>query len=170
MKQIMQPKMPYSRVTLFIAAALLVWALGYAGPGTAYGFTNSAHGDNAEGVNRKNVVLDPDHPDAYDIGECAHCHDTFNDSICGVNDLMLFSTQFCVQCHQYPGNSHQEDMPYQGCYSYKFGGDTTITCPSSVKSAFIFINQTTGQPVSNCGSNNGSAHYLEDIRGRHQPV
>jgi hypothetical protein len=109
-------------------------------------------------------VSDPDHPYAYDVGECAHCHDTFNESICGSNDLMLFTTQyFCVQCHQYPTNSFQEDMPYQGLYSRKFGGDTTITCPSSVKSAFMFINQTTGQPMSNCDSENGSAHYLADI-------
>ncbi|MBW1744556.1 MAG: hypothetical protein JRJ47_14185, partial [Deltaproteobacteria bacterium] len=153
--------------TILIVVGVLFWVLSCGDVAAAFDFhADSAHGDNSEGVNRKDVVSDPDHPDAYNIGECAHCHDTFNDSICGVNDLMLFSTQyFCVQCHQYPASSYQVGMPYQGCYSYKFGGDTTITCPSSIKSAFLFINQvSTGQPVSNCGSNNGSAHYLPDIR------
>jgi predicted CXXCH cytochrome family protein len=55
-------------------------------------------------------------------------------------------------------------MPYQGSYSYKFGGDTTIICPANILSAFVFIRQTSdGQPKSNCGSTNGSAHYLADI-------
>jgi len=161
----MQPKMPYSRITLFIAATLFVWAFGYGGVSIAYGFSDSAHGNATEGVNRSNVVLDPDHPDAYYIGECAHCHDTFNDAFCGTNDLMLFATEyFCVQCHQYPGTSYQVDMPYQGSYSRNHGGDTSITCPSHVKQAFLFVNQTgDGQPISNCGSEIGTSHYLADI-------
>ncbi|MBW2170383.1 MAG: hypothetical protein JRF69_00145, partial [Deltaproteobacteria bacterium] len=40
-------------------------------------YVDSAHGNTSQGVNRSNVVTDPDHPDAYNIGECAHCHDTF---------------------------------------------------------------------------------------------
>ncbi|MBW1744021.1 MAG: hypothetical protein JRJ47_11455 [Deltaproteobacteria bacterium] len=158
-------KPQYLPTTMVIIVVLFVWVLSASGVATAFDFHNdSAHGNTGYGVNRKDIVPDPDHPDAYNKGECAHCHDIFNDSTCGENDRMRFCDQyFCVQCHQYPASSYQEDMPYQGCYSYKFGGDTTITCPSSVKSAFIFINQTTGQPALNCGSNKGSAHYLPDI-------
>lgn len=161
-------KIQYLPTIVLIVVGALVWMLACGNVASAFDFhTDSAHGHDTDGVNRWDVVPDPDHPDAYKIGACEHCHDTFNDSICGENDLMLFKTAyFCVQCHQYPEDnvSHQVDMPYQGCYSYKFGGDTTITCPSSIKAAFLFINQVgTGQPVSNCGSNKGSAHYLPDI-------
>jgi hypothetical protein len=155
--------------TILIVVGVFACVLSWAYVASAGTYAESAHGNNdpapGYGVNRSDVVSDPDHPDAYDVGSCAHCHDTFNSSICE-NPLMIFQTEyFCVQCHQYPPSSYQADMPYQGCYTYKFGGDTTITCPSSIKSAFLFIDQvSTGQPVSNCGSNKGSAHYLADIR------
>jgi cytochrome c553 len=79
---------------------------------------------------------------------------------------MLFKTEyFCVQCHQYPGTSYQVNMPYQGSYSRNIGGDTSITCPSHIKQAFLFVDQTTGTglPVLNCGSDKGSSHNLADI-------
>ncbi|MBW2172953.1 MAG: hypothetical protein JRF69_13500, partial [Deltaproteobacteria bacterium] len=162
-----KPKIPYIPAAVVIGVAVLMWILSCADIATAFDFhTDSAHGDNAEGVNRKNVVLDPAHPDAYDIGECAHCHDTFNDSICGTNDLMLFKTEyFCVQCHQHPtNNSYQVDMPYQGNYSRRIGGDTSIICPAHIMQAFLFVNQIgDGQPISNCGSTKGSSHNLADI-------
>jgi hypothetical protein len=153
--------LPNRQAGACMVLGVLVWMLTSGALAIASVYTDSAHGNHdppsGYGVNRAGT--------GYDIGACTHCHDTFDKTICGTNDLMLFETAyFCVQCHVYPGNSYQEDMPYQGCYSYKFGGDPNLTCPSSIKSAFLFINQSTGQPVSNCGSSNGSAHYLEDIR------
>jgi predicted CXXCH cytochrome family protein len=149
--------------TLLIGVAALVWMLSYGGVATAGTYTGSAHGNAGYGVNRSGTECPTGTPCPQ--GDCTHCHDTFNDSICGVNDLMLFKTEyFCVWCHKHPDSSYQVGMPYQGCYSYKFGG-AYITCPSNVMSAFLFVDQTggTGLPVSNCGSDKGSAHNLADI-------
>ena len=143
---------------LLIGFISLVWVLNCPHVATADPYDSSAHGNTTYGVNRSGA--------GYDIGECAHCHDTFNDSICGVNNLMLFKTEyFCVQCHQYPGTSYQVDMPYQGNYSRRIGGDTSNTCPAYIKQAFLFVDQTTGTglPVLNCGSDKGSSHNIADI-------
>jgi hypothetical protein len=149
---------------IFAGAAVLVWVLSCANIAVAFDFHGeSAHGNDSYGVNRSGTECPTGTPCPQ--GDCTHCHDTFDDAFCGVNDLMLFNKQyFCVQCHQSTADSYQVDMPPQGLYSRKFGGDLSINCPSSVKSAFMFIAQAgNGQPISNCNSNKGSAHYLADI-------
>jgi len=128
-------------------------------------YAGSAHGDPDKGVNRSTVVTDPDHPDAYDIGECAHCHDTFNDSICGndLNGLMLFAPRnptsqtdnFCFQCHCSPVDSQQVDMAENNDYGSTFGGGAANS--TNIKAAFNF-----GKP--NQVSTTGSSHNLYKMR------
>jgi hypothetical protein len=80
---------------------------------------HSAHGSTTDGVNRLET--------GYDTGGCAHCHDTFDDSTCGVNALMFFevddpdsqNNNLCFQCHRSDGAAQQvtnED------YGSTFGG------------------------------------------------
>ena len=155
---------PYMPTAIFIGVAVLVWVLSCGNGASAFDFhADSAHGNNGYGVNRSGA--------GYDIGDCAHCHDTFDDLICGVNDLMLFSTPiytqqntgFCVECHKGPANSAQANMPNQGSYSYKFGGGTD-TCPSHIRQAFNFVKEGGNSRPGVCSSDNGSAHHLTSIR------
>ncbi|MDY6990732.1 MAG: cytochrome c3 family protein [Thermodesulfobacteriota bacterium] len=145
-----------------------VWVLTSGGVASASVYTDSAHG-NADpppgyGVNRSGT--------GYDIGACTNCHDTFDESICGVSPLMLFSTPlytqqntgFCLECHKHPDTSAQVNMPSQRSYTYKFGGDTTNTCPGHIKQAFNFIRENGNSRPDICGSDNGSAHHLTSIR------
>jgi hypothetical protein len=129
------------------------------------GFTNSAHGD-TDGVNRSGT--------GYPIGSCAHCHDTFNDSICGVNMLMLFAADldydsqwdnFCLlSCHRDPAATEQKqvNMPNQYTYSVNRGGAPT-GCPENVRESFRFVEEN-GQQRDQCGSTEGSSHFLDGIR------
>jgi hypothetical protein len=169
--QITRFKTQYLSNTILVIVGVLVWVLSSAPVASAGTYADSAHGNGTYGVNRSDVLPDPDHPDAYDIGACAHCHDTFNDSICGVNDLMLFSTPvftsqsdtFCYDCHRGTGTSIQVNMPDQRPYSRKIGGDTSITCPKNIRAAFRFVDDA-GQPQTLCNSSVGSSHNLSDIR------
>ena len=152
---------------ILLGLVVSAWLLTSGGVATASIYTDSAHG-NADpppgyGVNRSGT--------GYDVGACTHCHDTFDESICGVNPLMLFSsppytqqnTSFCFECHKLPSNSVQVGMPNQRSYAYKFGGDTD-TCPGHVKQAFNFIRENGNSRPDICGSDNGSAHHLTSIR------
>jgi hypothetical protein len=73
----------------------------------AAGYDDSAHGDNSEGVNRSGT--------SYDIGDCAHCHDTFDPAVCGVNDTLLFAPlddpDFCMECHTDTDSVQYGTMP-----------------------------------------------------------
>lgn len=153
--------------TILITLAMLVSMQTCGGVAGAFNFqADSAHGNGSYGVNRSGTPATSE----YDIGECTHCHDTYDESICGVNDLMLFSTPvfasqsdaFCYECHKTPSNSVQVNMPYQRSYSRKIGGDTTITCPNHIRAAFRFVNDS-GQPRLQCDSSIGSSHFLDDV-------
>lgn len=176
----MQTRMPYFRMTLFIAAALLVWALGCGGPGTALGYTNSAHGDDTSGVFRQPESVDfplgvdcmqwPGETCVDTEGSCAHCHDTFDPDFCGVTSLMLFAPldydsqwdSFCISCHKGPSISYQVDMPNQYTYSVNHGGAPT-GCPANIRGSFRFVKED-GTQRSQCNSTVGSSHFLDDIR------
>jgi len=93
--------------------------LSFPHPATAETYADSAHGDTVDGVNRSGT--------GYSAGDCAQCHDTYDDTICGVNDLMLFSdvfvnisNQFCTQCHSAVADYQPITTNYP--YSYTFGG------------------------------------------------
>ena len=91
---------------VFMVFVALSWVMIYGHPAVA-GYADSAHGDSADGVNRSGA--------SYDIGDCAHCHDTFDAAICGVNDSFLFAPlddpDFCMECHTDTGSVQVGDMP-----------------------------------------------------------
>lgn len=165
--QITKPKIQHLLTTVLIVVAVLVWLLSWAGVATADIYADSAHGNNdplpGYGVNRSGT--------GYDIGDCTHCHDTFDESICGVNPLMLFSTPlytqqntgFCLECHKSPDNSAQVNMPNQRSYSYKFGGGPD-GCPGHIRQALNFVRENGNSRPGVCGSDEGSAHHLTSIR------
>jgi len=156
--------------TVFIVVAMLGWVLNRPDVAVAGPYAESAHGDTTAGVNRSGVVPNPEHPNAYDIGECAHCHDTFDVTYCGVTPLMLFADldyqsqwdSFCISCHKGPDTSYQVGMPSQYTYSVNRGGAPT-GCPANVRAAFRFVKED-GSQRSQCGSTVGSSHFLSDIR------
>ncbi len=151
-------KTKYSPVTILVVVGVLSWVLSAQGVANA-GDTDSAHYNTSYGVNRSGT----EHP----TGDCVHCHPL---NTCE-NPFMLFTTPLytcqsdtlCVQCHNDPSTSIQLSMPNQRNYTYKFGGDTSVTCPKNVRAAFRFLNDA-GVPQDQCDSTNGSAHYLTDIR------
>jgi hypothetical protein len=123
-----KPKTHYLPTTILLILAVLVWVF-MASDAVAWHaatYADSAHGDPDSGVNRSDAV--------YPTGSCAHCHDTFNDSICGndPNGLMLFAPRnpasqtdnFCFQCHCDPVDSQQVDMAQNKDYGSTFGGGT----------------------------------------------
>jgi len=112
-------------------------------------YSDSAHGDGSTGVKREGT--------SYPQGNCTHCHDTFDDSICGANALMLFAANnptsqtdnFCFQCHKGTG-SVQVDGITNNDYGATFGGGTPIF--ASVYDAF------------NPSGTYASSHDLADVQ------
>ena len=124
--QISKSTIRYLPTTIWIVVGLFMWALSYGDVATADVYSDSAHGNTIYGVNRSNVVEDPDYPDRYAIGACIHCHDTFDASICGVNPLMLFAPydeNFCFGCHKDSGSYQTGGIDINKSYSCNFGGN-----------------------------------------------
>lgn len=118
--------------TILIVAVVSVCLLNSGNVATAFDFNiDTAHGDRSYGVNRSGT--------GYQTGDCVHCHDTFDQSICGENELMLFAPMnptsqtdnFCFQCHQ--GNGSLQDGGIENYdYSQTFGGiPLAFACHSS---------------------------------------
>ena len=143
---------------------VLVWVLSSSGVATADMYTDSAHGNDSSGVNRSTATCENWPGGVCSIGSCAHCHDTFDPTICGndPNGLMLFapndnptptpqSDNFCFQCHKGSGSVQVRDGGFKNySYSTNFGGGTpTFT---NVYDAF---NPTTGDTPS--------SHELADV-------
>jgi predicted CXXCH cytochrome family protein len=161
---------------ILLALCILFWML-YPNKASSGPYLDSAHG-NSYGVLRTSLSTPPNN---YGQGNCAHCHEQHasiggaepapnTGNAAGPDKYELFQalfvdqgTTFCYGCHKDPGVSNQKiPMPNQYNYSHIAGGDIN-TCPDDIKEAFQFVS-TTGWPQSNCGSNNGSSHYLSDIQ------
>lgn len=153
--QISKSTIRYLPTIIWIVVGLFMWALSYGDVATADVYSDSAHGNTRYGVNRSNVVEDPDYPDRYAIGACIHCHGTFDASICGVNPLMLFAPydeNFCFGCHKDSGSYQTGGIDINKSYSCNFGGNADEdTYDTDILSAF---SHTTS----------GSSHWLEDIK------
>jgi hypothetical protein len=144
--------------TILIVVGLLVWVFTPNGVIAYYEATyaESAHGDLSYGVNHSGT--------GYPTGSCAHCHDTFDGSSCGVNELMFFAlnkpisqtNNFCFQCHQGVGPVQDGGIPYANDdYGSQFGGGTANS--TNIKDAFNF-----GKP--NQTWDTGSSHKIENVR------
>ena len=157
----------YISLAILSIFIIIIWISHiYAGP-----YADSAHGNSSYGVNRSFISSFN-----YSRGNCAHCHEQ-HASIGGAEPvpvsgnaserllfLSVYSGQadmFCFQCHQ--SGSIQTGMPPQYSYSYKWGGDNSLSCPDSIKDSFTFINDD-GTHNPNCGSNTGSSHQLAQIK------
>ena len=115
--------------TIFMLIPALVWVFFSSAQVVCAGYADSAHGDASIGVNRLGAECPK--------GDCAQCHDTFDDSICGVNDLMLFDPvsdeSFCFKCHD--GTNNVQNPAFDNySYSITFGGGSAGF--TSVKAAF----------------------------------
>ncbi len=125
-------------------------------------YTDSAHGNTSYGVKRSDAPADEVR---YHRGSCAHCHDTFDQSICGVNELMLFAPMnptsqtdnFCFKCHQ-GADSVQVGGLTNNDYGSEFGGGTANF--TNIKDAFAsgYMNDDPEQ--------DGSSHNLKYVRNR----
>lgn len=155
--QITRSKTQYLPATILIVVWVLVWVC-MASDAIAWypaKYTESAHGDSSSGVNRSGT--------GYPIGSCAHCHDTFDDSICGVSPLMMFAPNnptsqtdnFCFQCHKGSGAVQEGGSVTNNNYGSTFGGGTANS--TNIKDAFNF-----GLP--NEASTTGSSHNLDKMR------
>jgi len=171
LKAIVKGLSPISIVVFGSAILKITLILFFSSSALAGSYLNSAHGNTTYGVKRNVTQLS-----GYARGNCAHCHEQ-HASIDGVepepssgspSEWLLFRNiyvnqfnGFCYRCHR--DNSLQYNMPDQYCYTYRWGGYTSLTCPDSIKDAFKFINED-GTTNSNCGSTTGSSHQLTDIK------
>jgi hypothetical protein len=111
--------------TMVIILALFVWVLSSSGVAIADTYADSAHGNPTYGVNRPDTECPTGTP--CPTGDCTHCHDTFDDSLCGANPSMLFygwidkCNLFCYKCHGSAGGEMQVD---NYLYCMNFGGRT----------------------------------------------
>ncbi len=151
--QITRFKTQYLPTTILIVVGVLVWVCTHSEaiawePAT---YAESAHGNPSDGVNRSGA--------GHDIGDCANCHDTFDDSICGVNPLMLFevddpdsqTANFCFQCHD-SESTIQAVTNYD--YGYTFGrGSETGYQFDDIKDAFALGYEGAS----------GSSHNLAEV-------
>jgi len=109
-----------------LLAGLLMSVACFGNMASADVYGDSAHGDTSTGVKREGI--------SYPQGNCTHCHDAFDNSICGVNALMLFAANnptsqtdnFCFQCHKTEPDSMQDSMVANNEYSATFGGGTVM--------------------------------------------
>ena len=113
-------------------------------------YLDSAHGNTTYGVLRTSLSSPPNN---YGRGNCAHCHEQHAsiggtepdpNSPAGPDFYLLFqdlwtspiqSNVFCYGCHTGVG-SYQSGLLQNYSYSYRSGGDTSLSCPSSVFESF----------------------------------
>jgi len=80
--QIMSSKMQYlPTAVLVVVIGVFLYLLSTGDVATAEMYTESAHGDPVSGVNRSGTECPTGTPCPQ--GDCAHCHETFDNSICG---------------------------------------------------------------------------------------
>jgi len=109
--RIMRSKIQYLPTTILIVVGVLMWLLSCGDMATAFDFhdfhADSAHGNESYGVNRTDLECPPGTGTPCPQGDCTHCHETFDPSICGLNNYLLFYDDwiskgdlFCYECHR----------------------------------------------------------------------
>jgi len=150
---------PISMLILVLILLLVFAALSFAYYRAKY--TESAHGDATNGVNRSSLSSPPFE---YSIGNCAHCHEQHASiggaeptppTEAGAEEFLLFYTNnpssqddnFCFQCHK-SGSVIQSVTNYT--YSKNFGGG-----PSTFTNIYDAFNPPSGGTPS--------SHNLSDV-------
>jgi len=124
-------------------------------------YSESGHGDDSTGVNRSSATCENWPGGQCVIGSCAHCHDTFDPSICESDQygLMLFASNtnppsqtenFCFQCHKGSGSLQVGGAVTNNDYGATFGGGTAMF--DNIYDAF------------NPSGTDASAHDLIDVQ------
>ncbi len=105
-----RPKVQLS-TTVLMLLGVLFYLLSCKGVATA-GYADSAHGNSSSGVKISGTECPTG--TACPRGDCGQCHDTFDPSICGVNETMLFNPiddpDFCFLCHTPTGSIQDGSM------------------------------------------------------------
>jgi len=160
--QITRLKIQYLPTTVLIVLGALFYLLSSANVATAGTYADSAHGDPTFGVNRSTAACENWPGEVCSIGDCTHCHDTFDPSICGVNELMLFADVFVSKSNQFCQKCHCTDATYQAVTNYPycvtFGGRTAFY--GTIKKQFTDDNS---QPDV-CGSRHNTAKIRNIIK------
>ena len=144
--QITRLKIQYLWPAILILVPTLAWLLSSGHIVAAVSYMDSGHGNCSYGVNRSGI----DTP--CPTGDCTHCHDTFDDSICGVRELMLFAandTDLSFKSHDSTTNYATTPIVNR-TYSYRAGGWTADTV-DNILEAFSFTSP-------------GASHDLDDIK------
>ena len=150
--QITRSKIECLPTTILFVLSVSMWLVICTNVAAAFDFhTDTAHGNTSYGVNRSGA--------GHDIGDCAHCHETFDPSTCGQNSFMLFYDDWvnecdllCVECHS---ESTEPQQVYNNPYSVNFGGYSPAYY-TTIETQFCDPDST---PV-----NGGSRHDLDVIR------
>jgi predicted CXXCH cytochrome family protein len=141
-------------VICLILLPALIWVFSSPHVATA-GYADSAHGNASYGIDRSTPACQYPNPSPppdlleCPTGSCAHCHDTFDSGICGVNTLMLFaanSADFCFGCHDNTTDPATTAIVNRS-YSYRAGGYSTDPV-NDIDEAFLLA----------------SSHGLDDIK------
>ncbi len=156
--QITRLKIQYLPTTILIIVGVLVLVLSCPDVTPAFDFhLDSAHGNPAYGVNRTDLECPPGTPCPQ--GDCAHCHETFDPSTCGVNNFLLWYDDyvsqgelFCYGCHSSVPIVEQPVTNYPYCVT--FGGRAAFYV--NIRNQFYNANSGPGR----CGSR----HLLSSIR------
>jgi hypothetical protein len=166
-------KTQYLPTIIFVATVVVVWVFTHSDVIADYQgatYAQSAHGDPADGVNRSTATCENWPGEECVTGSCAHCHDTFDPTICvnDVNGLMMFAPNnptsqtenFCFECHCDPSSPDQKQsgMVQNKDYGATFGGGTANS--TNIKDAFNY-----GPPNQPENGTSGSSHGLLAIQG-----
>jgi hypothetical protein len=107
---------------VLIVIGILMCLLISGGVASADFYADSAMGNPSYGVHRLGAEHAP--------GDCAHCHERFDNSVCGVNNYSLFCDDWvsqddllCIRCHS---DSTDPQQVHNDTYSVNFGGGPSL--------------------------------------------
>ena len=118
--------------TILIVSGVFLCLLSSGGVASADVSADSAHVNASYGVHRLGA--------GYATGDCANCHETFDQTLCGINKHNLFCDDWvsqddllCIRCHS---DSADPQQVYNDTYSVNFGGGTSLPEYDTVNEQF----------------------------------
>ncbi|MBW1859530.1 MAG: hypothetical protein JRI70_05485 [Deltaproteobacteria bacterium] len=148
--------------TTLVLVLMVACIFGLKGLATADMYSDSAHGNPAYGVDRTDLECPPGTPCPQ--GDCTHCHETFDPSLCGLNNYLLFYDDyigpidmFCFQCHRSVDQGYGiVPSGWNQLYCVNFGGRVPVAGYNFLRKHFA----SAYSKFAECGSR----HYLTRIR------